>query len=158
MNLLITTFATLFSGTIYQCEQNNTIIYSQHSCAENAIRIEEESLGGPIGAGINQDDIAAIDEKVSRTLERQRINLEMDRIRTRSARRIDGFARTRNDCIRRLPRAANNLAGAVYQKSLRECQASYDSLIAREQQATDLRLDELRRQRASVSLEIGSRQ
>ncbi len=151
MKLLISLLSILPAGNIYQCEQADSVVYAQHPCGDDALKIDEDSIDTRIGAGFDPAEIEAINKLVDSTLRRQRIDLEIARIRGRSDRRISGYASKRDACVRKIPRAANNLAGAVYQKSLRECQASYDGLIADEKQAADLRIDRLRHERSLIA-------
>ena len=126
--------------TIYRCEVDGQLVFSQQPCAEDAERIEHDFPVVESAA-----PVAAPDNYVARVRIERQIRRHENRVRSLQASRDRDIATLRQ----RMARANNNLAGAQYMESIAtDMQAlgdRYDSRIEVEQRAIDRLRDDLAR-------------
>ena len=128
--------------TIYRCEVDGQLVFSQQPCAEDAERIEHDFPVVESAA-----PVATPDNYVARVRIERQIRRHENRVRSLQASRDRDIATLRQ----RMARANNNLAGAQYMESIAtDMQAlgdRYDSRIEVEQRAIDRLRDDLDRLR-----------
>ena len=126
--------------TIYRCEVDGQLVFSQQPCAEDAERIEHDFPVVESAA-----PVATPDNYVARVRIERQIRRHENRVRSLQASRDRDIATLRQ----RMARANNNLAGAQYMESIAtDMQAlgdRYDSRIGVEQRAIDRLRDDLAR-------------